>query len=299
MRIACFSCETSYEINPGALGRFGRSVRCARCKAVFFAAAPVKELALTAEPDNGAVAQDGTVDLVPPPDDIDSSAQEEQPTIPADVAVASAATGEPPVQPEMIDYAALAPALVPATEWRTAPEPSPAEAAHEDVEPVAARRAPAPVKRRLRPMRLRLSAPLVILALTAVLVALVAWRTEVVRFAPQTAPLFASVGLPVNLRGLTFEAVKVSGETHEGVPVMVIDGTILNAAKAVVEVPRLRFALHNQAGLEIYAWTALPTRSFLNQGESLPFRTRLASPPADARDLQVRFFNRSDLETGR
>jgi predicted Zn finger-like uncharacterized protein len=299
MRIACFACETSYEINPGALGRFGRSVRCARCEAVWFAAVPIKELALTAEPDNGAVAPDGAVDLVPQPDDIDSSAQEMQPASPADIAVASAATGEPPVQPEMIDYAALAPALVPATEWRTAPEPSPAEAPHEDVEPVAARHAPTRVKWRRRFLRFRPSVPLVILALTAVLAALVAGRTEVVRFAPQTAPLFASIGLPVNLRGITFEAVKVSGETHDGVPVMVIDGTILNAAKASVEVPRMRFALHNQAGLEVYAWTALPTRSLLNQGESLPFRTRLASPPADARDLQVRFFNRRDLETGR
>jgi hypothetical protein len=32
--------------------------------------------------------------------------------------------------------------------------------------------------------------------------------------------------------------------------------------------------------------------------ESLPFRTRLASPPADGRDIQVRFFTRRDAVAG-
>ena len=44
---------------------------------------------------------------------------------------------------------------------------------------------------------------------------------------------------------------------------------------------------------------AFPTRPFLSDGETLPFRTRVASPPANVRDVQVRFFNRRDLETGR
>ena len=33
-------------------------------------------------------------------------------------------------------------------------------------------------------------------------------------------------------------------------------------------------------------------------GESLAFRSRLASPPPDAREVLVRFFNRRDLVAG-
>jgi hypothetical protein len=142
-------------------------------------------------------------------------------------------------------------------------------------------------------------ASLLILGLTAVLASLIAGRAEVVRVAPQTASLFARAGLPVNLRGLTFDAVKVSRETHEGTAVMVIDGAIVNATNAAVDLPRMRFALRNQAGVEVYAWTAPATRPVLNEGETLPFRTRLASPPADGLELQVRFFNGRDLETAR
>ena len=46
--------------------------------------------------------------------------------------------------------------------------------------------------------------------LVAFNVALVGARNEVVRYLPQTASLFAAIGLPVNLRNLKFENVKIS-----------------------------------------------------------------------------------------
>jgi hypothetical protein len=60
----------------------------------------------------------------------------------------------------------------------------------------------------------------------------------------------------------------------------------------------MRFALLNPSGLETYAWSALPARTVLGEGETLAFRSRLASPPSDIRDVQVRFFNRRDREAG-
>ena len=62
--------------------------------------------------------------------------------------------------------------------------------------------------------------------------------------------------------------------------------------------PRLRFSLRNRSGHEIYTWTAQPGRSLLPPGETLAFRSRLASPPADGHDVMVRFFNRRDLVAG-
>ena len=75
--------------------------------------------------------------------------------------------------------------------------------------------------------------PVVILpsCVVAVLGALIGFRVEVVRFAPQTASLFAAIGLPVNLRGLAFENVRTTGEVHEGVPVLIVEGTIGNVVE--------------------------------------------------------------------
>ena len=56
--------------------------------------------------------------------------------------------------------------------------------------------------------------------------------------------------------------------------------------------------MRNSAGREIYTWTTLPTRSVLAPGDSEPFQTRLASPPAEGREVVVRFFNRHDAMSG-
>ena len=80
--------------------------------------------------------------------------------------------------------------------------------------------------------------------------------------------------------------------------VLVVEGSIVNVTKRPVEVPRLRLSVLNEARSEVYSWTALPSRSILNPGEGLPFRSRLASPPAETHTVQVRFFSRRDITSG-
>ena len=127
---------------------------------------------------------------------------------------------------------------------------------------------------------------------------LFAWRAEIVRAAPQTASLYAALGLPVNLRGLLIADVTTDTLTSEGVQVLVVQGRIASAAKRTIEVPRLRFAVRNASGNEIYSWTTLPSRTLLGPGEAFAFQSRLAAPPPETRDVMVRFFNRHDLGVG-
>jgi predicted Zn finger-like uncharacterized protein len=164
-----------------------------------------------------------------------------------------------------------------------------------DIESVARRRA----KSRPPPRRsMRISSlPGLILVLVAICAALLGWRREIVRHLPQLAALYASIGLPVNLRGLAFADVKTRSETLDNVRVLIVEGTIVNIVSVPVEVPRLRFALRNTAGTEVYTWTAVPTQPVLPPGGKLPFRSRLASPPNDGHGVQVRFFTRRDLAT--
>ncbi len=140
--------------------------------------------------------------------------------------------------------------------------------------------------------------PVIVVLLGAILAGLLIWRGKVVQHAPQMASLYAAIGLPVNLRGLTFSDVKTSHETHDGVPVLAVQGAITNTSSAAIEVPRLRFAVQNASGSEIYAWTAQPAQAVLAAGATLPFRSRLASPPPDSQSVVVRFFNRRDALAG-
>ena len=68
--------------------------------------------------------------------------------------------------------------------------------------------------------------------LFAVNVALIGARNEVVRYLPQTASLFAAIGLPVNLRNLQIrERAGSRKETQDGVSILIVEGTIVSTAK--------------------------------------------------------------------
>jgi hypothetical protein len=134
----------------------------------------------------------------------------------------------------------------------------------------------------------------------AVLVGVVAFaaiglRASLVRVAPDLAGLYAAVGFPVNLRGLEFSEIKTMREMQDGIPVLVIDGEVMNVTRQPVEVPRLRLAVLGPDSRELYSWTALLPRSVLSEGERLSFRSRLASPPAEGTQVMVRFLTRFDL----
>jgi hypothetical protein len=133
----------------------------------------------------------------------------------------------------------------------------------------------------------------------ALVLALVIWRVDVVRLLPQTALFYKMVGLEVNLRGLMFRDVRITTETVEGKPVLVIEGVITGEARKPIELPRLRFSVRDAQGAEIYAWNAVLDQAVLRPGERAWFKSRLASPPPEGRNIDVRFFSKSDIAGGR
>ncbi len=280
-------------------------MRCARCQNVWFATIPSL---ISAGSDEWDVIDTGP--RVPSVDGTRSTAASE--VAPADftahpasmegidLAGLSAEIDTERAEQETEADAVLAEVAQEAQEIAATDSPplAPVEApqAGEDIETVAARRARREALSRRNLLKLGL--PAAVLILTALNASLVSWRADIVRLLPQTASLYAAIGLPVNLRGLEFDNIRLSRAKHEGVGVLVVEGNIVNVTSRTVEVPRLRLAVRNQAKREVYAWTALPSRSILAPGEALPFRSRLASPPADAREVQVRFFNRGDMIAG-
>lgn len=277
MLIACPNCSTSYEIDPASLGEAGRTVRCARCKTTWFASKPEMASAGTDEDPGSAIGvirpdqriQDRAEDTADEEQATEAAARAEE-TAQAPVTV----TDAPPIAPEGPSAAAEA-----TTEA-------------DEIENFAVRRKRLQARRNKERRSSRWTA--LILVLFAFNVALIGARSEVVRFFPQTASLFAAVGLPVNLRHLKFENMRISKETQEGLSALVIEGTIVSIGSKATEVPRLRFAARDAAGQEVYTWNALPSRSILGPGEKLDFRSRFVSPPPNATDVMVRFFTPQD-----
>jgi len=284
MLIVCPTCSTSYNIDPASLGRDGRTVRCGRCKNLWFAAPPSPVAGFVA--DIIAEAEAREAPAASPPATTTVDVDDFGPEAP------HAAAEAPAEEPENATQEAIpvgdAPSLVPPMSEAVAPIAAP----DPDAGGFAARRVRMHAKRKEKRKSSKWTAA--ILVLLGFNVALIGARNEVVRYVPQTASLFAAIGLPVNLRHLTFEDVKITKEENDGVPVLTVEGTIASQSNKPVEVPRIRFAVRNATSQEIYAWTTRPSRSILEPGEKLPFRSRLASPPAEASDVMVRFVNAGD-----
>lgn len=324
MLLACPHCSTSYEVAAAALGG-GRSVRCAACRTVWLARPegvlqqPVA--AMAAAPDTGDAFE--RWEEPPPPEEAAASEDdweaEQDPVAATDWEQAIGHETDSDAADWIAEARTIPPALSDMADNtdgflasdrhdRTDPEFAPplAPAAGAGFAASLRRSASQRAGQRLRltsarggtgwglPVR---PLPVAIAVLAVAAIGLLIWRTSIVRIVPQAASFYAALGMPVNLRGVVFENVRTTQEMHEGIPVLVVEGSIVSVASKPSEAQRLRFSLRNEAGNEIYSWTALPSRSIVEPGDSVPFRSRLASPPPEGRDVIVRFFNRRDAVT--
>ena len=137
----------------------------------------------------------------------------------------------------------------------------------------------------------------VALAALAIIIAAMAgaaWRAPIVRAAPNTARLFAAVGLPVNLRGLALDNVHTNIFDLGDRRVLVVEGAIVNLRDSATLSPNIRIALRGADKRELYVWTAPAPKSRLAPDEQVAFRTRLAAPPDGVSDVMVRFASAGD-----
>jgi predicted Zn finger-like uncharacterized protein len=275
MQIICPHCSTSYGIDPAKLGEAGRSVRCSRCKEIWLAR-PEDAVEFAPTPVMAGAGDEG--------ESQDAAAEWD----------ALAREGEADSEAPHVDSPSIAGGWQNSADW-------PAEQNDEYGEE-SSRSGRFPWLGNLgnalpRAPRFRapFGLPTACAAMGALVLALVIWRADLVRLLPQTAGFYKLVGLDVNLRGLKFKDVKVSSEMVEGKPVLVIEGSITGESNKPVEIPRLRFSVRDAQGAEIYAWNAVLEQSVLRPGERAQFKSRLASPPPEGRNIDVRFFNKRDL----
>ena len=130
--------------------------------------------------------------------------------------------------------------------------------------------------------------------LLVALVAAIGWtavvlRDSVVTWLPQSASLYAAVGLPVSPHGMDFTGITYLKQVEDGQIVLAVSGNIVNRSSHELTVPPVRVALFDGDKHELYHWTFVAGVTTLKPGESTRFRTRLSSPPPGTHDLEVRF----------
>ncbi len=279
MQIICPHCSTSYGIDPAKLGETGRSVRCSRCKEVWLA------------------RPEDAVEFAPQTPMMAGAATESEGQDAAAEWEALAREGEADGTAPHVDSPSIA------GDWDNSADRPADQDDERGQEGSRTGRIPqlgklANALPRLPRFRAPFGLPTACAAMGALVLALVIWRADLVRLLPQTAAFYKLVGLDVNLRGLRFKDVRVSSEMVEGKPVLLIEGSITGKSNKPMEIPRLRFSVRDAQGAEIYAWNTVLEQSVLRPGERAQFKSRLASPPPEGRNIDVRFFNRRDVTGG-
>ncbi|GJD95924.1 zinc-ribbon domain-containing protein [Methylobacterium iners] len=209
---------------------------------------------------------------------------------PDDVAAARAAErGEEPASGRVDDQAALdAWEAALAEEGVSFGDPDPAPAPPPSEKPKARGRKKKAVSSKRRP-RLSLAASIGLAVLASLPLALLA-RTSVVRAMPQSAGVYARLGLPVNLRGLELRdvvAYQVPGEG--GQTQLVVEGDLVGIAARAATVPPIEVEVRDGRDQSLYRWTLPAPRPVLENRETARFRASLSTPPVEGRSVQVRF----------
>jgi predicted Zn finger-like uncharacterized protein len=162
-----------------------------------------------------------------------------------------------------------------------------------------ARQARARFEARRRQRRRRLAGWAGLAAASALpIAAAMALPDRVVGMAPAMMYLYEAAGVPVNVRGFEIRNVENQSFAKDGVQVLAIKGNIINITGTARKVPSMRFVLRGPDKRELYAWTlaSVGTKA-LEAGEATSFVTRVAAPPQEAENIEIRFARRDELAT--
>ena len=136
-------------------------------------------------------------------------------------------------------------------------------------------------------------------AALAVIVLTLGWSTvhyreSVATLWPQSSSLYKMMGMTVNARGIEIEPGDRHYETEDGQDVLVITGRLVNISSHELSVPQINVSLTDAGKRELYHWSFAPGVATLHAGQSAPFHTRLPNPPADTKQISLRFAERSN-----
>ncbi len=253
MLIVCPSCASQYELDAAKLGPEGRKVRCASCKTLWHV-----EPAAFPEPPSEAETQALLAEELERAAAIDAEISA--------LAAETSAQGSPEEQPAVEAPVAAAPK-------------------RRGKRPAKPSQAPEAFLRRGGAGR-----PAAAALAGLALLGLVVWQREAaVRLAPQLAGLFETIGMPVNVRGLSLSSVE-SGVVDDGQNrFLVVEGDVTNVARSKTAVPMIEVAVKDAGGATLYTWMTEPPRASLEPAELIRFRARLASPPEQGQSVRVRF----------
>ena len=141
----------------------------------------------------------------------------------------------------------------------------------------ARRRAESRAKNRMTPLR-AFGWSAWVAAMAGTLYAVVAYRDDIVAFAPQTADAYAVIGIEANPNGLAIENVRHRLAMSTGGPMIEITGSLSNANGEAAAAPLLQAEALGPRGELLSRWTFTPEDEQIGASAAVEFMTRAPAP---------------------
>lgn len=254
MILTCPECATRFLIKDEALGANGRTVRCSQCAATWFASPDPEILSLNEN------MRDTEIEMEPvAPSSVQASVQIPEPN-PAENSVSTL--------DEDVGYNATPNTTAPHIQMRNQKDEK-------------------KWRRRVLGVSMIWIVTLALLGLFAAAAYL--FRADIVSRFPVTKPLYNAFGIQANANGLEILDIETFRGENEGVPVLLVSGTVKNLDIRTRPVGLIEFTFRNQNDEALAAWVVEPIQSMLDTGAVLKFSTQYPNPPIDAIKLTPSF----------
>jgi predicted Zn finger-like uncharacterized protein len=291
MLIVCPTCASEYRIEPAQLGPEGRRVRCSSCQNDWFASPQEAEIPAAGDAGSSGDSQSEIEAqwrqaALDDPEVAEALAAFEAAGA-GDAAPDHQASGDDGAEPSaevsgqgMVDRSASA-----------AGSPKKTGRSDRGIGRKIGKRLPGAMPAVRAKSRAGLAA-----AIGLVVLGLGLWRRDaIVPHVPALAGPLAKIGLPVNLRGAEFENVASELINDPSGRFLIVQSQIRNITSRQIAITPIEIVVRDSGLKPIYTWAAEPPKVQLQPGETMQFRTRLAQPPQEAHDVQLRFQRASAL----
>lgn len=113
------------------------------------------------------------------------------------------------------------------------------------------------------------------------------FRVDIVTLWPQASSAYAAIGSEVNPYGISVGELDVHHEVDQGVPLLVIEGSVHNYDRRSRALPGLRAVLRDEQSHTLLEWTVSLDEGPVSAGEVRAFRTIVSDPPPSTVEVEV------------
>ncbi|WP_371396056.1 DUF3426 domain-containing protein [Fretibacter rubidus] len=123
------------------------------------------------------------------------------------------------------------------------------------------------------------------------------FRQDIVQKHPKAATLYKAVGVDVSLSGLMLDPPETRYAEIDGVPTLIVKGSVRNISDGQLSLPMVELSLHNSNDEMVVSWVVDLDKSVLPKGGRTDYTTQKPNPALDAVTLKTRFIDETTVPT--